>query len=47
MMYNPDSKDESKKIRMITDDAEMFHLDVTKFPTMGEEEIQMMVKEWN
>ena len=47
MMYNTDSKDESKKIRMITDDAEMFHPDVTKFPTMGEEEIQMMVKEWN
>ena len=26
--------DSMKKIGMITDDAEIFHLDVTKFPTM-------------
>ena len=38
--------DSMKKIGMITDDAEIFHLDVTKFPTSGEEEIQMIVKEW-
>jgi len=39
--------DSMKKIGMITDDAEIFHLDVTKFPTMGEEEIKLVVKEWN
>ena len=38
--------DSMKRIGMITDDAEIFHLDVTKFPTSGEEEIQMIVKEW-
>ena len=32
---------------MIMDDAEIFHLDVTKFPTAGEEEIKLVVKEWN
>lgn len=39
--------DSMKKIGMITDDAEIFHLDVTKFPTSGEEEITLVVKEWN
>ena len=39
--------DSMKKIGMITDDAEIFHLDVTKFPTMGEEEIKLVIKEWN
>ena len=39
--------DSMKKIGMITDDAEIFHLDVTKFPTMGEVEIKLVVKEWN
>ncbi len=36
-----------KQIGMIVDDAEIFHLDVTKFPTTGEEEIRLVVKEWN
>jgi len=39
--------DSMKKVGMITDDAEVFHLDVTKFPTTGEEEIKLVVKEWN
>jgi Holliday junction resolvase RusA-like endonuclease len=39
--------DSMKKIGMITDDAEIFHLDVTKFPTTSEEEIRLVVKEWN
>ena len=39
--------DSMKKIGMIMDDAEIFHLDVTKFPTAGEEEIKLVVKEWN
>ena len=39
--------DSMKKIGMIIDDAEIFHLDVTKYPTNGEEEIKMIVKEWN
>ena len=39
--------DSMKKIGMIIDDAEIFHLDVTKFPTNGEEEIRLVVKEWD
>ena len=39
--------DSMKNIGIIQDDAEVFHLDVTKFSTEGEEEIKMIVKEWN
>ena len=39
--------DSMKQIGMINDDAEIFHLDVTKYPTTGEEEIKLVVKEWN
>ncbi len=39
--------DSMKQIGMIRDDAEIFHLDITKFPTTGEEEIRLVVKEWN
>ena len=38
--------DSMKNIGLIQDDAEVFHLDVTKFSTNGEEEIKMIVKEW-
>jgi len=36
-------------IRMgtIEDDADIFHLEATKFPTSGEEEVRISVKEWN
>ena len=37
--------DSMKRIGMITEDAEIFHLGVTKFPTSGEEKILMTVKE--
>jgi Holliday junction resolvase RusA-like endonuclease len=39
--------DSMKNIGIIQDDAEVFHLDVTKFSTEGEEGIKMVVKEWN
>jgi len=38
--------DSMKNIGLIQDDAEVFHLDVTKFSTEGEEEIKMIIKEW-
>ena len=39
--------DSMKQIGMIRDDAEIFHLDITKFPTTGEEGMKLVVKEWN
>ena len=32
---------------IIVDDSDIFHLETTKFPTSGEEEVQIIVKEWN
>ena len=33
--------------RIIVDDSDIFHLEATKCPTEGEEEVQIMVREWN
>ena len=38
--------DSMKRIGMIEDDAFIYHLEVSKFPTNGEEEVQLMIKEW-
>ena len=32
---------------IIIDDSDIFHLEATKFPTSGEEEVQIMVRGWN
>jgi len=37
--------DSMKRIGMIEDDAFIFHLDVSKFPTNGEEELQLIIRE--
>ena len=39
--------DTMKRIRIIEDDADIFHLETTKFPTGSEEEIQIVVREWD
>ena len=39
--------DSIKKIGIIQDDADIFHLEATKFPTNGEEEVHISVKDWN
>jgi len=31
---------------VIEDDAFIYHLELAKFPTKGEEEIQLEIKEW-
>lgn len=36
--------DSLKRIGMIEDDAYIFHLEVEKFPTNGEEEVQIIIK---
>ncbi len=35
------------RMGIIEDDADIFHLDATKFPTNGEEEVNISVREWN
>ncbi len=35
------------RMGIIEDDADIFHLEATKFPTDGEEEVHISVKEWN
>ena len=35
------------RMGIIEDDADIFHLDASKFPTSGEEEVKVSVKEWN
>ncbi len=35
------------RMRIIEDDADIFHLEATKFPTSSEEEVHISVKEWN
>ena len=32
---------------IIVDDSDIFHLQTTKCPTDGEEEVQIIIKEWN
>ena len=32
---------------IIVDDSDIFHLEATKFPTSCEEEVQIIIKEWN
>jgi Holliday junction resolvase RusA-like endonuclease len=38
--------DSMKKIGLIEDDSNIFHLVITKFPTNGEEEVNIRVREW-
>lgn len=38
--------DSLKRIGMIEDDAYIFHLEVEKFPTYGEEEVQIQISLW-
>jgi len=38
--------DSLKRIGLIEDDAFIYHLEVFKFPTNGEEEVQLIIKEW-
>ena len=35
------------RMGIIQDDADIFHLEATKFPTNSEEEVHIFVKEWN
>jgi len=35
------------RMGIIEDDADIFHLEATKYPTSSEEEVQISVKEWN
>jgi len=39
--------DTMKKIKLIEDDSDVFHLEVTKFPTDGEEGVHVRVRDWN
>ena len=39
--------DTMKRIRIIEDDADVFHLETTKFPTTSEEEVQIVVRGWH
>jgi len=34
------------RMGIIDDDADIFHLEATKFPTNSEEEVHISVKEW-
>jgi len=38
--------DSLKRIGLIEDDAFIYHLDVAKFPTNDEEEVQIMIKQF-
>ena len=38
--------DSMKRIGMIEDDAFIYHLEVSKFPTNGEEEVQIWIREF-
>lgn len=35
------------RMGIIEDDADIFHLDASKFPTSGEEEVKVSVREWD
>jgi len=35
------------RMGIIEDDADIFHLEATKFPTSSEEEVHISVREWN
>ena len=35
------------RMGIIEDDADIFHLEATKFPTSCEEEVQIIIKEWD
>jgi Holliday junction resolvase RusA-like endonuclease len=39
--------DTMKKMRLIEDDSDVFHLEVTKFPTKGEEGVHVKIRDWN
>lgn len=39
--------DTMKRIRIIEDDADVFYLETSKFPTRSEEEIEIIVRDWN
>lgn len=39
--------DAMKRIGIIHDDADVFRLEVTKFPTNGEEGVYVRVRDWN
>ena len=39
--------DGMKRMGIIEDDADIFHLETTKHPTNSEEEVHISVKEWN
>jgi len=38
--------DSMKRMGLIIDDSYIYHLEVSKFPTSGEEEVQVEIKEW-
>jgi len=39
--------DTMKKMRLIEDDSDVFHLSITKYPTNAEEEVHVKVMDWN
>ena len=39
--------DSMKRIGMIKDDDQIYHLEATKFPTTGFEEIELVIRDWN
>ena len=39
--------DAMKRIGIIQDDADIFRLEITKFPTNGEEGVYVRVRDWN
>lgn len=39
--------DSMKRIGMIKDDDQIYHLEATKFPTNGFEEIELVIRDWN
>jgi len=39
--------DSMKRIGMIKDDDQIYHLEATKFPTKGFEEIELVIRDWN
>lgn len=39
--------DAMKRISIFEDDADIFQLEATKFPTEGDEEVLISVREWN
>jgi Holliday junction resolvase RusA-like endonuclease len=38
--------DTMKKMRLIEDDSDIFHLDITKYATEGDEEVFVRVRDW-